>query len=131
MTTAVDTSVVLRWITRDDPVQSALADPIFDQPVVITTTVLREIEWVLRGRRYAMGRDTIATLLEQIAETTTVTIEHEEGVRWAIGRYRLGADFADMIHLVVPAEATLFVTFDRRLAQHAGTDAPLAIETLA
>ncbi|MBB3691777.1 type II toxin-antitoxin system VapC family toxin [Sphingomonas sp. BK580] len=118
-------------ITRDDPVQAALADAIFDVPVVITTTVLLEAEWVLRGRRYATRRDTTATLLEQIAETTTVTIEHEEGVRWATGRYRLGADFADMIHLVVPADATRSVTFDRRLARHAGTDAPLAIETLA
>ncbi|MBB3471949.1 type II toxin-antitoxin system VapC family toxin [Sphingomonas sp. BK345] len=90
-----------------------------------------ETEWVLRGRRYAMRRNTTATLFEQIAETTTVTLEHEDGVRWAIGRYRLGADFADMIHLVVPAEATRFVTFDRRLARHAGTEAPLAIETLA
>ena len=131
MTTAVDTNVVLRWITRDDPVQAALADPVFDKPVVITTTVLLETEWVLRGRRYAMQRNTIATLLEQIAETTTVTREHENGARWALERYRLGTDFADMIHLVVPAEASRFVTFDRRLARHAGTDAPLAIETLA
>lgn len=91
MTTAVDTNVVLRWITRDDPVPSALADPIFDTPVVITTTVLLETEWVLRGRRYAMRRNTTATLFEQVAETTTVTLEHEDGVRWAIGRYRSGA----------------------------------------
>ncbi|MBB3347108.1 hypothetical protein [Sphingomonas sp. BK069] len=50
-----------------------------------------ETEWVLRGRRYAMRRNTTATLFEQIAETTTVTLEHEDGVRWAIGRYRSGA----------------------------------------
>jgi predicted nucleic-acid-binding protein len=60
-----------------------------------------------------------------------VTIEHEGGVRWAIARYRLGAVFADMIHLVGPAEATRFVTFDRKLDQHAGADTALAIETPA
>jgi hypothetical protein len=61
VTIAVDTNVVLRWITRDDPVRCALADPIFDNPVMITTTVLLGTEWVLRGRRNAMRRDIIAS----------------------------------------------------------------------
>ncbi|WP_277979163.1 hypothetical protein [Sphingomonas phyllosphaerae] len=36
-----------------------------------------------------------------------------------------------VLHLVASVSARAFVTFDRRLARHAGTDAPLGIEMLA
>lgn len=61
----------------------------------------------------------------------TVIVDHRNAVVWAIGRYRLGADWGDMMHLAAGlADSDSFATFDRRLARRAGRDTPLPIETL-
>jgi predicted nucleic acid-binding protein len=47
---AIDTNVVVRYLTGDDPDQAAKARRIVDgEAVLVTTTVLLETEWVLRG----------------------------------------------------------------------------------
>jgi predicted nucleic-acid-binding protein len=128
---AIDTNVLIRWVMRDDPEQAARADAVMEGAVTIPLTVLVETVWVLKGRPLNLDRAQIAALLDRIATTRTISIEHEVGARWAINRYRSGADFADMIHLVSIPDADAFVTFDRRLLRDAGDDPPLPIETLA
>jgi len=47
---AVDTNVVVRFLTRDDHVQAARARLIFDrETVLLLKSVLLEAEWVLRS----------------------------------------------------------------------------------
>jgi predicted nucleic-acid-binding protein len=46
----VDTNVLVRLVTNDDPVQSIKAARLFaEEDVFVSRTVLREVEWVLRG----------------------------------------------------------------------------------
>ncbi len=130
MRSAVDTNLVVRWIIGDDPEQTGRATAVFEQETYISLTVLIETVWVLSGRRYGLNRTLVADLLDRIVRARSVTIEHEASLPWAIDRYRAGADFADMIHLIAAATADRFVTFDRRLVTQAGEIAPLAIETL-
>ncbi len=125
---AVDTNILVRWITRDDPVQAALADIVMGTPVLVSHTVLIEVVWTLRGKTYRFERSDVANVLDGVVGLATTTIPFEEGVRWAIERYAAGGDFADMIHLIGSNGADRFVSFERRLSQQAGPDKPLPIE---
>ena len=49
---------------------------------------------------------------------------------WALDRMADGADFADMMHLGLAAEASSFATFNRKLARSAGAEPPVRVETL-
>lgn len=125
---AIDTNVLIRWITRDDPEQAQRADTLLMQPSFVSLPVLLETAWVLSGRPYKFDRATRVEMLRNIVETQTIVIASESGVRWAIERFSAGADFADMIHIVAARGTTRFVSFDKGLAQEAGVDAPLPIE---
>lgn len=61
----------------------------------------------------------------------SVDVEAYDLVRWALDRFRLGAGFGDMIHLIAARHTTALVTFDKSLAKDAGPDTPLPIELLA
>lgn len=68
--------------------------------------------------------------MQVLLELPDVEIEAREGVVWAVERFALRSDFADLVHLVASAQADAFVTFDRALAAHAGEHAPVRVETL-
>lgn len=127
---AVDTNVLARLVLDDDATQSALARSIVLEPVWISATVWVELGWVL-AKRLKLDRAVVADALSVILSIETVHTADRGGVAWAIDRYRAGADWADMIHLVASVEAAeRFVTFDRMLARHAGEAVPLPVETL-
>lgn len=47
---AVDTNVIIRYLTGDDPAQVVKARAIIGrEPVFVPGTVVLEVEWVLRG----------------------------------------------------------------------------------
>lgn len=125
---AVDTNVLLRWITRDDEVQSPIADLVMAEPVYVSLTVLQELAWSLGGSHYKLGRQAVATALRLVAETSTVTIQRGDHISWAIERFAAGADIADMIHLVAVRGSDAFVSFEKRLDTLAGPQTPVPIE---
>ena len=60
---AVDTNVLVRLLTGDEPAQTARARAIFErETVLLAKTVILESEWVLR-RRYRFGSARIADAL--------------------------------------------------------------------
>ncbi len=124
---AVDTNIIARYVTNDDPVQSPVATAIMAQPVYISDTVLLESAWLLSSR-YGYGRALLADTLSDLVELPSVTVGDPALVRWAIGRFAEGADFADMMHLVSGRHADAFVSFEDRLDRLAGPGSPLAIE---
>lgn len=126
---AVDTNVVVRLLIRDDPVQVARADAIFDDGVLIPLTVLLETGWLLKSR-YNYARGEVAASLLALLDMSDVTIPDTDTVRWAIERFAIAGDLADLIHLVASAEADAFVTFDDALARAAGSTPPVPVETL-
>jgi len=127
---AVDTNILIRWITGDDEHQAAMAGAIIAEPLFVPLTVLLETAWVLSARRYGLDRSEVAAALLAVIDMDTVHIEAPVAVRWAIGRYSEGADFADMLHLVASRRAEGFVTFDRNLARRSGSDTPLQVQTI-
>jgi predicted nucleic-acid-binding protein len=126
---AIDTNVVIRIVTADDPVQTPIARALVPGNVFISHTILMETEWVLRSF-YRWDRTQIAETIHDLLDLEGVHVLHEAGLFWALDRYRHGADWADMLHLLAARGTESFHTFDRSVAREAGTAAPIRIEML-
>ncbi len=128
---SVDTNILARFILGDHPEQGQRAVEILSEPVWISFSVWLELGWVL-SKRLGLDRAMVADMLGTILTIDTVHAPDSAGLSWAIERYRTGADWGDMIHLIsVDGIADHFVTFDRALSAQAGINAPLRIETLS
>lgn len=101
-----------------------------DHRLFLSLTVLLETGWVLASR-YQMRRDDIATALAALIALDAVDLARAELVDWTIERFRASADWADVMHRVASRKLEGVVTFDRRLARHAGERAPVPVATLS
>jgi predicted nucleic-acid-binding protein len=112
---AVDTNVVVRYLTADDPAQFARAAEIVEgDDTFIGLTVLLETEWVLRSiYRYEPAQVVLA--LRSLAGMPRVMLESPETVATALNWTTDGMDFADALHLSAAGQCDSFVTFDRKL----------------
>ena len=121
--TGLDTNVLVRYLTQDDPRQSRRANALVAEAVAggerlfIGTVVLCELVWVLRGP-YALDKAAVVASLERILATAQLEIDQKDLVREALEDYRTGGgDFADYVigrrGREVGCEQT--ATFDRRL----------------
>jgi predicted nucleic-acid-binding protein len=113
---AVDTNVIVRYLTRDDAEQFAKASALISrEDVYVCTTVLLETEWVLR-RGYRFSRERVITALGAFAGLPRVTLEDPASTAKALDWTRRGMDFADALHLAKVQGCEAFVSFDQRLA---------------
>lgn len=128
---AVDTNVLVRYVTHDDPVQGPQAMRVLDDPqgVFVSKTVMLELEWVLRAA-FRLSRETIETALLTVAGLPRVSLENPEQVARALDGYRQGLDFADALHYASGHSATGFHTFDVRFAKR-GRSLGLAVHDIA
>lgn len=118
---AVDTNVVVRYLTNDHPQQSSRARAIIDgQAVFVAVTAMLEVEWVLRST-YGYDRSDVARALRAFGGLPTVTVEDAAIVAIALDLAEKGMDFADALHLGKSAHCDAFVTFDRKLIKAART----------
>lgn len=116
---AIDTNLIVRYLTDDHAKQSARARALIDgEPVFVTITVLLEVEWVLRSA-YAYQAADVARALRVFAGLPTVTVEDGAMVAAALDRAEKGMDFADALHLTRTGHCEGFVTFDRKLVKAA------------
>jgi predicted nucleic acid-binding protein len=100
---AVDTNVIVRYLTADDPQQFTQARALIEsENVYVCTTVLLETEWVLR-RAYRLGRAQTIAALTAFAGLPHINLEDAASAAKALDWARRGMDFA-------------FVSFDRRFA---------------
>ena len=128
---AVDTNVIVRLIAQDDEQQVALALALAArEELFVSLTVLMEAEWVLRSR-YGYPRASIASALTNLRALPWIRCEAEGDVDWALDRYATGGELADYLHLAAVRPIGRFATFERRLAQRAGKDAPVTVEILS
>ena len=127
---AVDTNILARFILRDDERQALVADAVLRAPVWVSDTVLLELGWLLE-RKLKMDRAVAAGALSAVVELETVHVADRAMLLWAVERYRTGADWADMVHLIANRmSADAFVTLDADMARGAGPISPVPIETL-
>jgi predicted nucleic-acid-binding protein len=116
---ALDTNVLGRFLTRDDPRQAVRARALIETGAVfVPRTVVLETEWVLRAI-YGFERRAIAAGLERLLALPAVAIEDGPRVASALAWYGQGLDFADALHLASSAQAEAFATFDRALRRRA------------
>ncbi|WP_102108334.1 PIN domain-containing protein [Oceaniglobus roseus] len=125
--TGLDTNVIVRFLTQDDPAQSALANGLIgsltaENPGFLSREAMVETVWVLE-RAYGMARPRIAAALERLLEAEELVIEAADDVGLALHRYgRGGAGFADHMILIAGARAGCgkTFTFDRKAAAAPG-----------
>jgi predicted nucleic-acid-binding protein len=116
---ALDTNVVVRFLTRDDPGQAMRAKALIETGAAfVPRTVVLETEWVLRTI-YRFKRDAIAAGLTKLLGLPGVEIEDRPTVARALDWCRQGLDFADALHLASSVQAQAFATFDRALQRKA------------
>jgi predicted nucleic-acid-binding protein len=122
----LDTNVLVRYLTDDDPVQARKAAALITTVVsrgercFISAVVLCELAWVLRGA-YDVNKTDLITTLDRLMATSQFDIGDKDVVRAAIEAYRAGrADFADYVIGAVnrTAGCARTATFDRRLKEH-------------
>jgi predicted nucleic-acid-binding protein len=116
---ALDTNVVVRFLTRDDPAQAIRARALIETGAAfVPRTVVLETEWVLRTI-YRFERDAIAAGLMRLLRLPDVEVEDRPTVARALDWSGQGLDFADALHLASSAHAETFATFDGALQRKA------------
>ena len=115
---AVDTNVVVRFLTADNPTQSRKSRLLFEKhDVWLSRTVILETEWVLRGA-YKLDRTSVNNALLALISMEGVEVEDYSVVTEALTLNRDGWDFADALHvLACPSETKTFFSFDKRLVK--------------
>lgn len=112
---AIDTNIVVRYLTNDHPEQSLRARRLIeDQSVFVAVTVMLETEWVLRGA-YGYDQTAIISALRVFGGLPTVEMEDATIISSALDLAQAGMDFADALHLGRASHCEGFATFDRKL----------------
>ena len=124
---ALDTNVIVRYLTGDDPDQQESARLVLepldsDRLAFVSREVAVELVWVL-SRGYGLDRPRVADLLTALLHTRGLLFENAADVEEAIAGYRRGGpEFADRMILAAARRtgATPVYTFDLKLAKLAG-----------
>ena len=117
--TAVDTNVVVRLLTGDDPKQSALARALFESgPIWIAKTVLLESGWVLRSL-YGLNQEEVRDAFNKLLGLKNVHAEDQAAVAAALALTAHGVELADAIHLCSKPPGAGFVSFDKSFVRDA------------
>lgn len=123
----LDTNIVVRYVTLDDPVQSSSAVKVIDalstdEPGFISLVVIAELAWVLEGS-YKFDKGAVLRVLTGLLRSKELIVEQAELVAQALDRFRQGnAGLADCLieRSGHAAGCTDTFTFDAKAAGSAG-----------
>ena len=125
---AIDTNVVVRYLTGDDPAQAAKARKVIDAGnVFVSTTVFLESEWVLRSVYGFSGND-VTSALRAFAGLPAIAVESPALLAEALDRMETGMDFADALHLGAAERCEAMLTFDREFIEAARDGSVMVME---
>ncbi|HEY4931735.1 MAG TPA: PIN domain-containing protein [Terriglobales bacterium] len=119
----LDTNVIVRYLTQDDPLQSRIANEILERrltpekPGFLCVVTMVEIVWVL-DRAYGLTDQEIAAALERMLQTDVLLIEHEQEIFTAmIALKERRGTFADALIAALDAKAGCrrTLTFDQKV----------------
>jgi len=122
--TGIDTNVLIRYITRDDPEQYQAAKTFLEsnctreEPGYVNVIVLCELAWVLTSV-YDATDEELADVIDQFLRTHQLQIERRDQVRAALEQYkRRPAGFPDCLlgQLNQDAGCEETITFDQNAA---------------
>jgi predicted nucleic-acid-binding protein len=126
---ALDTNVLVRWLTNDDAKQSAVVASLFettaknDEQLFVPVTVMLEMEWVLRSR-YRFDKPTVIAALDALLGTTELEFQTEPALEQALWLYKQtgSPDFADCLHVALICQVghKPLLTFDEQASKLEG-----------
>jgi predicted nucleic-acid-binding protein len=118
----LDTDILVRYFTQDDPVQSYKATVLIEQrlteqsPGFVSIVALAETVWVLE-RFYRLKKQEIAIVIERILGADALLVEHEAEVATALTAVWEGrGSFADALVGAINNQAgcSRTLTFDQK-----------------
>lgn len=121
---ALDTNVLVRLLTRDDPKQAERARSLFEEhaaedgALFISDVVLAELAWTLE-RAYGRDRADISKALGSLADNATLRFESLDTIRVALRLFASGpAGFPDCLIAATAAASGCesLRTFDKSMA---------------
>lgn len=123
----LDTNVLVRYVTQDDPVQSAKASELIESlttasPGFVSMVSIVELVWVLQSC-YQSAKSDVVTVLETLLRTRELTVEHGEIIWQALRKFVANkADFADCLieRCAHAAGCTYTATFDLNATKTTG-----------
>jgi predicted nucleic-acid-binding protein len=122
---AVDTNLLVRLLTRDDPKQVSKAEAFVEKGAWVSQLVLAEATWVLSAA-YDLDHAAIATAVEMLLHHRTLTLQDADVVAAALAHYRRrpSLGFSDCLLLEIARKAGHLPlgTFDKALAKLDGTE---------
>ena len=103
---AVDTNVLVRLVTRDDPRQAASADTFVEKGAWVSILALAEATWVLAAV-YARGAADLVIAVEMLLNHKDLTLQDSDVVAAALDlfRSRPALGFSDCLMLQVARKA--------------------------
>jgi predicted nucleic-acid-binding protein len=124
----IDTNILVRYLTQDDPDQSPKATELIEHrlterdPRFISVVAMIETVWVL-DRAYGLDSQEIAGALERILQVDVLTVENEQDVFTAMITLRQGrGSFADALIAELGSRAGCLhtLTFDQKALRLSG-----------
>ena len=124
----LDTNVLVRYLTQDDPVQSAKATEILERlltaknPGFVSVVAMVETVWVL-DRAYFLTAQEIATAIARLLQVEVLAIENEQEVFTAmVALKQERGSFADALIAELGARVGCVrtLTFDRKATRLPG-----------
>lgn len=118
----LDTNVLVRYLTQDDPIQSPKATELIERrlteskPGFVSLVVMVETVWVL-DRAYGLAAQDIAAAIERMLQVDVLVVDKEQDVFAAMVALKLGrGSFADALiaELGTRAGCLHTLTFDTR-----------------
>jgi predicted nucleic-acid-binding protein len=115
----LDTNILVRAFTNDDPEQAAQARTLLDQAslAVIPVPTLCEFSWVL-SRSFKIAPADIAAVIAEIVDSETILTDIP-AVEAGLTMLRAGGDFADGAIALQgrAAGGMIFASFDKRAVE--------------
>jgi len=117
---ALDTNVLVRLVTGDDPAQAKRVAARIDdgEAFFVPLTVALELEWVLRGA-YRLPRERVVAIFEALMSIRNLRFADEQALGRALIQHRSGLDLADALHLEASHGCTAMLSFDGKLRTRA------------
>jgi predicted nucleic-acid-binding protein len=118
----LDTNIIIRYLTQDDPTQAAIASQFIEGELTeknrgfITLISLVEITWVLESC-YGQKKVELLAVIGSLLTLKQIIIEKTDVVYLALKRYQAGnADFSDSLIAIICEDAGCqrVVSFDKK-----------------
>lgn len=128
----LDTNILVRYLTQDDPIQSPKAREIIERrlseesPGFVSIVAMVETVWVLE-RAYGLTPHEVVGAVERMLQTDVLVVEHEQEVFTAMIALKDGrGSFADAVIAALGTRmgCSYTLTFDRKALKLPGFELP-------